>query len=95
MENNEIEIKFGEEFDSIILKSNDPDLEKIVKVCVERRDEIDPNKIEVNCNDANFDVDGFTKIIRVSIKEFLDKLVIDYEKIKEVVKIINDNSNIK
>lgn len=60
----EIEIILNENA-RVYLTSNTPDMDTFVKKIIENRDNIDPEKIEVNVpNGINFDTVGFLNMVK-------------------------------
>lgn len=55
---------------TIDLKSNNPDIKKLVLNVIEQDDDYDFNSIEVIADDKNFDKDSFKEIIIESIRDF-------------------------
>lgn len=70
---------------SVELTSSSPNLDAFVKKIVAYKDEIDVGKIEVTCNDENFDTDSFKEIISTSIGDFLREIVLEKSKLDEVI----------
>lgn len=70
---------------SVELTSSSPNLDAFVKKIVAYKDEIDVGKIEVTCNDENFDIDSFKEIISTSIGDFLREIVLEKSKLDEVI----------
>lgn len=74
---NKIIINFGRELGAVELESNTPDLDKLIEFVIKNRVKIDIEKIKVLCDDNDFDDNGFQEIIKHSIKNFLDKIVLN------------------
>ena len=72
------------------LASNSPDLNGLVQAIVAKRNEIDPEKIKVECDDSKFDCEGFVGIISTATKSFLEELRIDKQKLDAALKEIQE-----
>lgn len=77
----------------IELASDSPDLGSLIQAIVENRTAIDPEKIDVECDDKNFDCKGFAEIISVTAKSFLDELRIDKENLEAALAEIGEGES--
>lgn len=89
---NKITIKFSEELNDIHLESNTPDLDGLIRFVVENKERINVERITVICDDTNFDKKGFSEILKKSIKDFLEKIVLNEKQFKEQIEIIKKNN---
>lgn len=76
MENNTITIHLGSEND-VILSTSNPDINSLVIAIVNTRERIDVNDIEVTSEIVDFDVAGFTTLIRKLVTKYLDAIKLE------------------
>lgn len=77
MENKIVKIIIND--NEICFNTNNPNINDLIHTIVDLRDSIDVNSIKVDSDDAAFDVNGFTSLIKDSVKEFLDGIKLEKE----------------
>ena len=77
--------------DTIEITSNNPDLKSLINKIIEQEDEYNFNLIKVECNDENFDKDGFREIIIKSINEFKQNLILNKKEVQKNIDIVEKN----
>ena len=91
IENAVIVINITEE-DKVELNSNNPDIDAFVRKIIEKRNEINADKITVNCDAEGFDIDGFTTMIRETVKKCLQEIKLDEEQLQAALKKLEDDT---
>lgn len=76
MENNTITIHLHKEND-VILDTNNPDINSLVKAIVSSKDNIEINKITVTSEIDDFDSAGFTDLIKKMVSKYLDAIKLE------------------
>lgn len=83
-------INLGEDIDCE-LTSNNPDLDKLVKIVVNNKDVIDLDKLKISTNNKDFDIPSFEDILKTSLKEFLSKISINSQDLEKVMKTLEND----
>lgn len=87
MENNTITIHL-ENNNDVILNTSNPDINNLVKAIVNARDTVDTNAITVTSAIDDFDVDGFTNLIKDLVSKYKSALHLEntnYEDFKNQI----------
>lgn len=77
---------------SVTLNSNSPDIDALVSKVVENKDIIDPDSIEIKCDNSDFDCAGFKEIVAKAVKGFLHDIQIEENMLDAELRRIRSHS---
>jgi hypothetical protein len=85
MENKKITVILGNGIENVEISSNTPDISSLIKTISTNREILDTDKIQVTCDDEDFDAVGFLSVIQKAIKDFLGNILIEKKNHKDVI----------
>ena len=69
----------------VILKSDAPDIARLVSSIVELRGQFNPCDIRVECDHKGFDTKSFQEVVVEAVNSFIDAIRLDEEAYKKVI----------
>ena len=73
------------------LTSNNPDLDKLVKIVVDNKDIINLDQLKVRTDNEDFDTPSFEDVLKTSLKEFLNKISINFQDLEKVMSTLEND----
>ena len=70
------------------LTSDSPDVKSLVDTITKNRDLINPEKIDVKCDNHEFDVESFAEVIQDLVRDYLEAIRLEQESLESELKIL-------
>lgn len=74
----------------VILKSDSPDIAKLVNSIVELRGQFNPSDIRIECDHKGFDTKSFQEVVIEAVNSFIDAIQLDEEAYERAISLLEE-----
>lgn len=77
----------------VVLTSDNPNIEELVRTIVSLQDTIDVERIEVSCESEGFDTNSFAEVIKESCQQLLEDIQLEKKAYEKAMAALTDSSS--